>query len=159
MPTERPPLLGEVVPTFADRGCRVVSATDPPGRILCFLDRSRYYFFQVAPQLSSRGWVDPVPDPLPLRKSGSAGNRIQDLWICRQKLWPLDHRGGLYVMVSKLIHNLTRGYHKIRDNKTDHKLYLQMFAPDWCEHHGNCECIIDSIDILTKRITVYHSSI
>jgi hypothetical protein len=32
MPTERPPLVGEVVPTFADRGCRVVSATDPHGR-------------------------------------------------------------------------------------------------------------------------------
>jgi hypothetical protein len=44
------PLLGEVVPTFADRGCCVVSATDPPGHILGFLDRSRYYFFQVAPQ-------------------------------------------------------------------------------------------------------------
>jgi hypothetical protein len=42
-------------PTFADRGCRVVSATDPHGRILGFLDRSRYYFFQVAPQLYSRG--------------------------------------------------------------------------------------------------------
>jgi hypothetical protein len=39
MPTERPPLLGEVVPTFADRGSCVVSATDPPGRILGFLDR------------------------------------------------------------------------------------------------------------------------
>jgi hypothetical protein len=51
MPTERPPLLGEVVPTFADRGCCVVSAADHPGRILGFLDRSRYYFFQVAPQL------------------------------------------------------------------------------------------------------------
>jgi hypothetical protein len=32
MPTERPPLVGEVVPTFADRGCRVVSATDSHGR-------------------------------------------------------------------------------------------------------------------------------
>jgi hypothetical protein len=32
MPTERPPLAGEVVPTFADRGCRVVSATDSHGR-------------------------------------------------------------------------------------------------------------------------------
>jgi hypothetical protein len=29
VPTERPPL---VVPTFADRGCRVVSATDSNGR-------------------------------------------------------------------------------------------------------------------------------
>jgi hypothetical protein len=97
MPTKRPPLLGEVVPTFADRGCYMVSATDPSGRIFGFLDRSRYYFFQVAPQFYSRysrGWVDPVPDPLPLRKSGSTGNRTRDLWICRQKLWPLDHRGG-----------------------------------------------------------------
>jgi hypothetical protein len=51
-------------------------------------------FLQVAPQLFSRGWVDPVPDPLFLRKSGSPGNRTQDIWICSQKLWPLDHRGG-----------------------------------------------------------------
>jgi hypothetical protein len=55
MPIKRPPLVGEVVLTFADRGCLRVSATDPPGRILGFLDRSRCYFFQVAPQLSSRG--------------------------------------------------------------------------------------------------------
>jgi hypothetical protein len=41
----------------------VISVTDPYGRILGFLDRSRY-FFQVAPQLYSRGLVDPVPDPL-----------------------------------------------------------------------------------------------
>jgi hypothetical protein len=39
--------------------------------------------------------VDPVPDPLLLRKSGSAGNLIRGLWICSQKLCPLDHRGGL----------------------------------------------------------------
>jgi hypothetical protein len=71
---------------FADRGCRVVSVTDPHGRIIGFLDRSRYYFFQVAPQLYSRGSVNLVPDPLLLRKSGSAGNRALDLWICSQEL-------------------------------------------------------------------------
>jgi hypothetical protein len=59
-----------------------------------FLDRSRY-FFATAPQLSSRGWEDPVPDPLRLRKSGRAGNQTRDLWICSQKLWSVDHRGGL----------------------------------------------------------------
>jgi hypothetical protein len=37
--------------------------------------------------------VDPVPDPLLLRKSGSAGNRTWDLWICGQELRPLDHKG------------------------------------------------------------------
>jgi hypothetical protein len=53
----------------------MVSVTDPYGGILGFLDRSRYFLFQVAPQLYSRGLVDPVPDPLLLSKSGSAGNR------------------------------------------------------------------------------------
>jgi hypothetical protein len=87
-------MSAKLVPTFADRGCRVVSATDPRGRVLGFLDRSRYYFYQVAPQLYSRVSVDPVPDPLLLRKYDSTGNRTRDLWICSQELWPPDHRGG-----------------------------------------------------------------
>jgi hypothetical protein len=53
----------------------VVSVTDTYSRILGFIDRSSYFFFQVAPQLYSRGWVHPVPDPLLLTKSGSAWNR------------------------------------------------------------------------------------
>jgi hypothetical protein len=32
------------VPTFADRGCHVVSVTDPYGGILSFIDRKRYFF-------------------------------------------------------------------------------------------------------------------
>jgi hypothetical protein len=83
--TERLPLVGsKLVPTFAGRRCRVGSTVEPHGRILGFLDRSRFYFFQVALQLYSWGWVGPVPDPLLLRKSGSAGNRTQDIWICSQ---------------------------------------------------------------------------
>jgi hypothetical protein len=35
-------LWAKLVPTFADRGCRVGSTTDPHGRILGFLDRTRY---------------------------------------------------------------------------------------------------------------------
>jgi hypothetical protein len=41
-PTDRR-LSVKLVPTFADRGCHVVSVTDPFGRILDFLDRSRYF--------------------------------------------------------------------------------------------------------------------
>jgi hypothetical protein len=69
-------LSAKLVPTFADRECHVVSVTDPYGRIFGFLDRNRF-FFQVAPQLYSRGRVDPVPDPLLLIKSGTAGNRTR----------------------------------------------------------------------------------
>jgi hypothetical protein len=48
-------LSAKLVPPFADRGCQVVSVTDPYDRNLSFLDWSRYYFFQVASQLYSRG--------------------------------------------------------------------------------------------------------
>jgi hypothetical protein len=56
IPTERPPLVSEVIAKFLRiRGCHVVSVTDPYGRILHSLDRSRYFFYQVAPQLYSQG--------------------------------------------------------------------------------------------------------
>jgi hypothetical protein len=48
----------------------VVSAADPPRSLIS------------------------VPDPLLLRKSGSAGNRTWDLGVSSQELWPIDYRGG-----------------------------------------------------------------
>jgi hypothetical protein len=68
--------------------------TDPYGRIPWFLNRSRYIVFQVAPQLYSRGWLHPFLDAVIFRKSGSAGNKTRDHWICTQELWPLDNRDG-----------------------------------------------------------------
>jgi hypothetical protein len=76
IPSERPPFVGEVSANFCEKWvCRVVSAAEPYSRNLGFLDRSRYFCFQVARQLYSRSWVDPVPDRILLRKSDSAGNR------------------------------------------------------------------------------------
>jgi hypothetical protein len=44
-------LLAKLVPTLADRGCRVVSATIPPQSLIFgFLDQS-CYFLEIAPQL------------------------------------------------------------------------------------------------------------
>jgi hypothetical protein len=88
-------------PTFADRGCRVVSATDPPLLLIQFSWPEPLFFIQAAPQLSSRSCVDPVPDPLFLTKSGSSGNRTRDFWICSQELWPLDH-GGIITIVKTI---------------------------------------------------------
>jgi hypothetical protein len=87
-------LSAKLVPTLADRECRVVSAMNSHGHLFRFSRPEALLFFQVARQLSSRGCVDPVPDPLLLRKSDSAENPTRDLWICSQELWPLDHRGG-----------------------------------------------------------------
>jgi hypothetical protein len=61
------------VPAFVDRGCCLVSTTDPYGSNFVFLDRNRYFFFQIVPQLYSGGWVDPVPDPLLLRNLVAPG--------------------------------------------------------------------------------------
>jgi hypothetical protein len=70
------------------------SAWHPYGRILDFLDQNRYSFFQVVPQLYPWGWVDPVPDQLLVRKSGSGGNRTRTSESIARN-WPQDHRGGL----------------------------------------------------------------
>jgi hypothetical protein len=48
--------------------------------------------------------VDPVPDLLLPRKSGSTGNRTWNLWICSQELCPLDHRGGHRHRINLFIH-------------------------------------------------------
>jgi hypothetical protein len=77
IPTERPPLVGEASANFCwqrvplgqcDESLRPYSRISRP---------ERYFFFQITPQLYSRGRVDPVRDPLLLRKSGSAGNRTR----------------------------------------------------------------------------------
>jgi hypothetical protein len=39
-------LSAKLVPPFADRGYHMVSMTDPYGRTLGFLDRSRYFSFK-----------------------------------------------------------------------------------------------------------------
>jgi hypothetical protein len=57
----------KLMPNFEGRGCHVVYAADPYGRILGFLDWSDYFFFQAAPQLY----------PLLFTKSSRAGNRTR----------------------------------------------------------------------------------
>jgi hypothetical protein len=60
----------------------VVSAADPPGSLICFLDSSRYFSFKWLLTCANKDRLDPVPGPLLLRKSSRAGNRTR------------DHRGG-----------------------------------------------------------------
>jgi hypothetical protein len=94
IPTGRPPLVGGTSANFC--GYRV-----PRGQ--CDVSLRPYsqfsrpeppLFYQVAPQLYSRGWVYPVPDPLLLRKSGSAGNRTRASGSVARNSWLLDHRSG-----------------------------------------------------------------
>jgi hypothetical protein len=99
IPTERPPLVGEVIASFCGKR---VPRGQRDGR---FSRQEPLLFYQVAPQLYSRGWVDPVPDPLLFfffsRKSGSAGNRTRASGSVAKNSWPLDHRRGQAVLYSK----------------------------------------------------------
>jgi hypothetical protein len=74
IPTERPPLVDEVNANICgqrvphgqrDESLRPYSRLSRPEPLL---------FFQLAPQLYSRGLLDLLPDSLLLRKSGSPGN-------------------------------------------------------------------------------------
>jgi hypothetical protein len=47
--------------------------------------------------------VDPVSDPLHLRKCDSTENRTRDLQICSKEVRSLDHRGGSPICVRKVI--------------------------------------------------------
>jgi hypothetical protein len=56
IPTDRPPLVGEVSANLLRVEGVAWSAQQIPTAVnLAFLDRSRYFFIQVVPQLSSRG--------------------------------------------------------------------------------------------------------
>jgi hypothetical protein len=68
-------LVGGVSANFC--GCHVVSVTDPFGRNLGFLNRSSCSFFSSSSSIVLTRLSNPVPDPLLLRKSGSAGNQTR----------------------------------------------------------------------------------
>jgi hypothetical protein len=77
IPIERPLRVGEVSTNFLRVEDVAWSAQRIPTAVnLGFLDRSRYFSIQVAPQLSSRGRVDPVPENLagPGIEPGTSGS-------------------------------------------------------------------------------------
>jgi hypothetical protein len=84
IPTKRPQWPTKLVSTFALRICCVVNAMDPYGRLSRFPRPEPLLFFQVVPQLFSRGWVYPVTDRLLPSKFGSAGYRIRDFCLSGQ---------------------------------------------------------------------------
>jgi hypothetical protein len=75
--------LAKLVPTFADRGCRVVSAKDSHGRKSRFSRPEPLLF----PSSSSSVVLTRLSEPRSRHAaSQKIGNRTRDLWICSQKL-------------------------------------------------------------------------
>jgi hypothetical protein len=66
--------------------------------------------------------VDPVPDPLLLRKSGSAGNRTWDLWICSHEPQRRSNSQTLQQIITETADEVTGERHESKEsteNKND----------------------------------------
>jgi hypothetical protein len=90
----------KLVLTFADRGVYYGQRDGSPRPYSRFSTPESLIFLSNSSSVVLKGWLDRLPDPLLLRKSGSTENRTRDLWICSQELWPLGHRGGRTYMLS-----------------------------------------------------------
>jgi hypothetical protein len=93
IPTERPPLVGEIYcQLLRIEGCRVVSAADPLRSLISvFWTGAATFLSSSALFYPHKGWVDPIPDPLLSRTFGSAGNWTQNLWVSSQGVWRLQY--------------------------------------------------------------------
>jgi hypothetical protein len=77
IPTERPPLVGEVIANLCGQRVPRGQRDGTLWPYSLFSRQEPLLFYQVAPQLYSRGCVHPVPDSLHFFFSGSAGNRTR----------------------------------------------------------------------------------
>jgi hypothetical protein len=86
-----------LVQTFVDRGVSLVQRDGSSTVVhLSFLDRRRYFSFNLLLIYPHKGWVDPVADPLLLRKSGSAGTsgfaaRNSDYYTTEVVPWSVEN--------------------------------------------------------------------
>jgi hypothetical protein len=83
-------LSAKLVPTFCEKNVPRGKREGSLRPYFRFSGPESLLFFQVASQLYSQGWVDPVPDPLFLRKSGIAGNRTRasgSVVKCISEIW------------------------------------------------------------------------
>jgi hypothetical protein len=70
----------------------VVSVTDTYGRVLGFLDSSRYFSIKLLLSCTHEAERTPFQTHYFFWYCRELN---PDFWICSQELWPLDHRGGL----------------------------------------------------------------
>jgi hypothetical protein len=80
IPTERPPHVSEVISNFLRIEGATLSAWRISTAVFSVFWTGADTFYQDAPQLYSRAWEGPVPDPLHF--SASAGNRTHIFTCC-----------------------------------------------------------------------------
>jgi hypothetical protein len=124
IPTERPQLVGEVIANFLWIEFATWSAWRIPRPYSRISRQEPLLFYQVAPQLYSQGWVDPVPDPL-LFYFWECRESNPGLQICSQELWTLDHRTRIKYRIISL--DSTRGINRnCNEQKRSAKLTVNL---------------------------------
>jgi hypothetical protein len=86
-----------LVQTFADRDVSRGHRDRSPRPLISVFWTGAVNFHSSYPQLSSWGWVHPVPDPPLLRNCASSGNPARNFRVCSQEQWPRDHTLSLYL--------------------------------------------------------------
>jgi hypothetical protein len=94
IPTERPPLVGEVRANFLRiKGATWSAWRIPTAVISVFLTGTATFYFKWL--LSCSHEAEWIPFQTHCFSESLVAPGIKpDLWICSQELWPLDHRGG-----------------------------------------------------------------
>jgi hypothetical protein len=124
------------------------SAWRVPMAVFSFSRQEPLLFYQVAPQLYSRGWVDPVPDPLFF--FDSAGNRTRASGSVAKNS-DLDHRGG---------HSVMQG--NVKQTQTERTVELWMYTvlpfKSWkkwtnCEEISKMCCVACAVANLFEVLT------
>jgi hypothetical protein len=77
--------------------------------------------------------LDRVPDPLLLRKSGSAENRNRDLWVCSQEV---DIYKYIYI------------YYMLHGTVT---LLLEFAIGSWCQFSKEWSFVIEQLELMENQ--------
>jgi hypothetical protein len=94
-----------LVPTFTDRGCRVVSPADPPTAVISVFRSETLIFILSSSSIVLTRLSGPRSRPTTSQKIWWRRESNPDLWICSQELWPLDQRDNRLCVICRPRHS------------------------------------------------------
>ena len=101
----------------------------PSNLISVFLTGFRYFSYQVATQLSSQGWVDPVPDPiLPEKILGYSRELNPGPLGWQSDMLTTIPKGGQYINVAIIISNRDKTNSYISDIQGVRKFHYKLLG-------------------------------
>jgi hypothetical protein len=130
IPTERPPLIGEVSENFLRMKGATWSAWRIPTAYFWLSRPEPLLFLPSSSSIVLMRLSGPRSRPTISQKIWYRRKSNPDLWICSQELWPLDHRGGpnyyLRIFIIDVITLLIYKYIKMNSINKLSSTFLEM---------------------------------